>query len=462
MLQNKAKFTSVEIMAIFGEENVLNMGQNEFIGVSIDTRSTTEGEIFVPLIGEKIDAHELISDAFSKGASLVLVSKNWYEKNSDKVAGKPLVLVEDTLSALGELASFHRNRFNIPVIAVAGSNGKTTTKDMISAVLSRKFKVLKTYQNFNNRIGVPLMIFNLDETIECAIIEIGTNEPGEIYILSEILSPTDGIITNIGQEHLEKLMDLDGVEMEETSLFGYLQRFGGMCFINCDDERLSKYRKIIDRKFTYSTIYDDVNLKVEIEINPNINPVLKYTVDDQPYEIKLNAYGIASGYNAVAAVALGKYFGIEDTEIKIALENYEQEKYSGYARMMLQEIKGYTILNDCYNANPSSMKMSIATLEKYNGKSKRAVILGDMRELGEKSLELHIEVLKYASQVCDRVFTIGDFMQQASTLLKARNVEHYSDLVEIANKIKELKNDYAFLLKGSRGMKMERIIDLLN
>ncbi|HOQ49292.1 MAG TPA: Mur ligase family protein, partial [Candidatus Kapabacteria bacterium] len=291
MLKNKAKFTAAEIKAIFGEENVINVEQSEFVGVSVDTRSLTEGEIFVPLIGEKIDAHELLPDAFSKGASLALVAKSWFGSNAEKVAGKPLVLVEDTLSALGELALFHRNRFNIPIIAVAGSNGKTTTKDMISAVLSKKFKVLKTYQNFNNRIGVPLMIFNLDDAIECAVIEIGTNEPGEIFILSEILAPTDGIITNIGQEHLEKLIDLDGVEIEETSLFGYLQRHGGTCFINCDDERLSKYRKISDKKFTYSTIDDEVNLKVEIEINANINPVLKYTAGEHQNRINLNTYG---------------------------------------------------------------------------------------------------------------------------------------------------------------------------
>ncbi|MCX8054468.1 MAG: UDP-N-acetylmuramoyl-tripeptide--D-alanyl-D-alanine ligase [Ignavibacteria bacterium] len=462
MLKNKAKFTSAEIIAIFGEDNVLNVRQNEFIGVSIDTRSTEAGEIFVPLIGEKIDAHELLPDAFSKGASLAIVSKSWFNNNAEKVEGKPLVLVEHTLRALGELALFHRNRFNIPIIAVAGSNGKTTTKDMIAAVLSRKFKVLKTFQNFNNRIGVPLMIFNLDEAIECAVIEIGTNEPGEIFILSEILAPTEGIITNIGQEHLEKLIDLDGVEMEETSLFGYLQRFGGTCFINCDDERLSKYQRILDKKFTYSTNDEEVNLKVEIEINSNINPILKYSVGENRNKIQLNTYGIASGYNAVAAIAIGKYFEIDDAEIKLALESFEQEKYSGYARMMLQEIEGYTILNDCYNANPSSMKMSIETLQRYQGKPKRAAILGDMRELGEKSFELHLEVLRYASNVCDRVFATGDFMQKASEKLQADNVEHYSDLTEIANEIKELKNDYVFLLKGSRGMKMERIIEMLN
>jgi len=225
---------------------------------------------------------------------------------------------------------------------------------------------------------------------------------------------------------------------------------------------LCKYRKILDKKFTYSTIDDEVNLKVEIEINANINPVLKYTAGEHQNRINLNTYRIASGYNAVAAVAIGKYFGIDDAEIKIALESFEQEKYSGYARMMLQEIEGYTILNDCYNANPSSMKMSIATLEKYNGKPKRAAILGDMRELGEKSLELHLEVLKYASDVCDRVFITGDFMQQASKLLNAGNVEHYSDLSEIASEIKDLKKDFAFLLKGSRGMKMERIIEMLS
>lgn len=462
MLKNKAKFTAAEIKAIFGDSNVLNIEAKEYNGVSIDTRALEKGEIFIPLIGEKIDAHNLLQDAFQKGASLALVSRKWYEKHSDEVQGKPIVIVEDTLTALGELASYHRNKYDIPIIAVAGSNGKTTTKDMIAAVLSKKFKVLKTYQNFNNRIGVPLMIFNIDESIEFAVIEIGTNEPGEIFILSEILAPTAGVITNIGQEHLEKLIDLDGVEMEETSLFAYLSRHNGICFINNDDERLSKYAKIIDKKFIYSTNNDDpANLQVKIEINDNINPILKFQIDEKEHQIKLNTYGIAAGYNAVAAVAVGLYFGLRVEEIIDALENYTQEKYSGYARMMLQEIEGYTILNDCYNANPSSMKMSLETLSKYSGKPFKAAVLGDMRELGESAERLHIEILQLAEKICDKIFTIGEQMQKATNQIKSNRISNFSDFQAIADEMKNYKIDTAFLVKGSRGMKMEQLFELL-
>lgn len=461
MLKNNAKFTSTEIKAIFGDNNVLNLKSDEFTGISIDTRSLSEGEIFIPLIGEKIDAHSLLPEAYKKGASIAFATRSWYKENHTQIEGRPVVLVDDTLKALGELASFHRNKFDIPIIAVAGSNGKTTTKDMIAAVLAKKFKVLKTYQNFNNRIGVPLMIFNIDESIECAVIEIGTNEPGEIFILSEILAPTAGLITNIGQEHLEKLIDLDGVELEETSLFAYLSRHNGVCFINGDDERLSKYAKIIDKKFIYSTTDIFANLRVELEINDNINPILKLQIDENEYKIALNTYGIASGYNAVAAVAVGLHFGLSPEQIKDALENFSQEKYSGYARMMLQEIEGFTILNDCYNANPSSMKMSLETLSRYSGKPFKAAVLGDMRELGENSEALHIEVLQLAEKLCDKVFTIGDYMQAATQKLMSSKIYNFPDFQTIANEMKNYKIDTAFLIKGSRGMKMEQLFDLL-
>lgn len=461
MLKNKAKFSQTEIKAIFGDNNVFNLQNDEFIGVSIDTRTLANGEIFIPLIGEKNDAHNFIPEAYSKGAALAIISHSWYENNKHIVQDKPFVLVKDTLLALGELASFHRNRFDIPIIAVAGSNGKTTTKDMIAAVLSKKYKVLKTYQNFNNRIGVPLMIFNIDETIEFAVIEIGTNEPGEIYLLSQMLAPTAGIITNIGQEHLEKLIDINGVEMEETSLFGYLHRTKGVCFVNCDDERLAKYTQILDKKFTYSTENANVNIKINLEINNNLNPILHFANETNSFSIQLNTHGIASGYNAVAAFAVGYYYGLDIHQIKEALENYSQEKYSGYARMMLQEINGYTILNDCYNANPSSMLMSLNTLSKYTGKPFKAAILGDMRELGEHSLDLHLEILNYAAKICDKVFTIGEFMSKATHIINCDNVYSLSSFSEIADQMNNLKKDYAFLVKGSRGMKMEQLFELL-
>jgi len=222
-MKNSAKFTSNELIAIFGSQNCNFI--SDFVAQSIetDTRTMQGNSIFVALKGENHDSHSFIDDAINKGAICLVVEQDWFDINKDTYKNINFVVTKNTIRALGKLANFHRSRFDIDLIAVAGSNGKTTTKEMIAQVLSTQYKVLKTYKNYNNQIGVPLMLFQLDETIQKAVIEIGTNEPGEIYLLSEILAPTAGVITNIGKEHLQGFVDLDGVEAEETSLYAYLK-----------------------------------------------------------------------------------------------------------------------------------------------------------------------------------------------------------------------------------------------
>ncbi|HRT67697.1 MAG TPA: Mur ligase family protein, partial [Bacteroidota bacterium] len=232
MLKNKVKFSGIELTAIFGESSLQNIDLKiETTGVSIDTREIEQGNIFIALVGDNIDAHSKLQEAFDKGAALAIVNKDWYEKNINYMQNLPLILVKDTLKAFQRLAQFHRYKFNSDIIAVAGSNGKTTTKEMIAAVLSKKYRILKTYKNYNNQIGVPQMLLQLNDDIDIAVIEIGTNYPGEIMILSEMIAPTAGIITNIGREHLEGFIDLDGVELEETTLLGYLKKTEGMFFL---------------------------------------------------------------------------------------------------------------------------------------------------------------------------------------------------------------------------------------
>lgn len=462
MIENKAKFDKSELIAIFGDKAASGLNSEVFCeGVSIDSRTIKLGNAFVALVGEKIDGHSKIDDAFDLGASLAIVSEKWYSENIEKYQGKNLIPVKDTLIALGALANYHRHRFDIPIIAVAGSNGKTTTKDMIATVLAKKYNVLKTHHNFNNRLGVPLMLFALDESIDFAVIEIGTNEPGEVFILAEMLAPTAGIITNIGLEHLEKLIDIDGVEMEETSLFGYLHRRNGLCFINCDDDRLSKYSGILDKKFTYSSS-NPAMLEADIKIGNELKPSINFKTEELSFSLKPNSVGLAAAYNSIAATAVGLAFGVEPQAICTALEEFQADDYVGYARMALQTVGEFLILNDCYNANPSSMIMSLKTLALFDSKPKKLAVLGDMRELGEASLQSHIDVLKFAATMCDEIFTIGENMGLAGKETANSKIIHFDNFDDLAKALDGKQCDYAILLKGSRGMKMETILEKIS
>ena len=246
MIENLAEFSAFELAVIFDERNLINFDlNNSYKGISIDTRKISENNIFVALKGEKLDSHDKIKEAFDKGAGACIVEKDWYNLNNNEFENYSFIVTKDNVEALGKLANFHRNRFDYPIVAVAGSNGKTTTKEMIAHVLSTKFNVLKTHENFNNLLGVPLMLLTMNENFNIAVLELGTNQPGEIFTLSKMVQPSHVIITNIGKEHLEFLIDLDGVELEETSIFADI-RNDGFAFINHDDERLSKYSQIIE------------------------------------------------------------------------------------------------------------------------------------------------------------------------------------------------------------------------
>src|SRR6056300_379954 len=247
MIKNSANFSDYELKLIFSEENCLNLKDNtDYSGVIIDSREIDDGSIFVPLKGEQVDGHKFLNSAFETGASLALCSKEYYEQNKSELQNKSIILVDDTLKGLGLLANFHRKRFDYPIIAIAGSNGKTTTKEILSHILFHSNKILKTHKNFNNQLGVPLMLLALDESYDVAVLELGTNEPGEIPVLSEMVEPTHGVITKIGKEHLENFGDILGVELEETFLYGQLRKFNKMSYINYDDPVLQKYANLLE------------------------------------------------------------------------------------------------------------------------------------------------------------------------------------------------------------------------
>ena len=477
-MKNYAKFNFTDIQAALSDAKFINFNNEwEAIGISTDTRTISKNNIFIALEGENIDGHYYIDEAIKNGATALIILNKWYNdniNNIDKLQNIPLIVVKDTLNALGELAFFHRIKYTFPVIAIAGSNGKTSTKELISTILSQKYNVLKTYKNFNNQIGVPLMMLCFDEKTEIAVIEIGTSLPGEIAILSNMLNPDLGLITNIGKEHLEHLINLEQVEIEETFLYGKLLKTGGICFINCDDERLRKYTKILKKYITYGTneakkecnFFEDINFIGDIIINDDLTTTVNFKIDNKEYSAKLNEIGYAIGLNSIAAIAVCAILGCTGEEIVAGLQNYSSaELQQGYARMSLQKINNFNILNDCYNANPSSMLLSIKTLSMHRKSKKHIAILGDMFELGESAHIEHINILEKASELLDEVLIIGENMLKAKKQINnnSNKIKYFNNFEEMANYMNNISNleNTTFLLKGSRGMKMETILQYL-
>ncbi len=462
-MTNSAAFTSNELIAIFGENNCFFPKDFVTQSVETDTRLMKPNSIFIAIKGEQHDSHNFIDKAIDNGANCIIVDSVWYENNVDNLKNYNHIVVKNTINALGKLANFHRSRFNIDIIAVAGSNGKTTTKELIAKILSSEKNILKTHKNFNNQIGVPLMLLRLDETYQMAVIEIGTNEPGEIYLLSEIVAPTAGVITNIGKEHLEGFIDLDGVESEETSLFAYLKKSDSIAFLNMDDDRLKKYLPLFDNVFTYGkNTNGEYNLNATIEINNDLTSKLTLNNQTETFEVNLKVKGLNYAYNAIPAVAVGLFYKIPIPTIIQSLESFAPDCDQDYGRMVVFQKNGVTILNDTYNANPSSTALALETLSLTQSDNKIAV-LGDMLELGDSAIKEHKEILDKAKSIANFVLLYGPTYREALTMLKEEDkITHFDNKQELLNHLHIiLSDDTALLVKGSRGMKMEEIVKQL-
>ncbi len=453
MFNNSAEFKRSELVQLFGVDNCHNLPEG-CTGISTDTRTLLSGSLFIALHGENFDGHDHIPSALAKGASCVIICRDRLSQYSEI----PCIAVEDTLFALGELAREYRKRFQIPVIAVAGAAGKTSTKELIAHCLGTKYNVLKTEANFNNRIGVPLTVFQLKSDITAAIIEIGTNEPGEIERLSEIVQPTVGIITNIGKEHLEKLIDLDGVEKEETALFTYLQSSGGIPVINIDDERLSKYTS--ETTIRFST-YQSADIQSSHVFDQELYPTITFSDGVEAFATKLQIIGNVAVLNSTAATAACYAAGMPLSDIVHALADYVPDTPHGYARMVVQHNKGVTILNDCYNANPESMMIALKTLSDYPSHGKKIALLGDMLELGDAARGEHSAIIELASDKADMIIVFGEQFTEVAKETTLTTLIALQTHEECVKKLKEyVKEGDIVLVKGSRGMKLETILAL--
>lgn len=413
-------------------------------GVSTDTRKIVPGSMFFALKGDKFNANEFAGQALDKGAACVVVDEAKYVLNDR------CLLVADTLVALQELARHHRSQLTIPVLGLTGSNGKTTSKELVNAVLSARYKTYATKGNLNNHIGVPLTILAVDKTVEVAVVEMGANHLGEIALLCSIANPTHGFITNIGKAHIGTFGGFDNIIRAKSELYQHLITTNGKVFINSQNEILANMAKRFRDPVFYPASGDYYHCTLL-----GADPFIKVRAENGE-DVQTNLVGTYNFENIAAALCIGKYFEVDASKANAAVRLYEP----GNMRSQLVKKGDNTIILDAYNANPSSMKAAIENMAAMNVPAK-ALILGDMFELeGEAELE-HRNIGKLLkSNRFDRVLLCGKLMRAAK--------EEYPDALLFETKeslIDELKDHpikgAAVLVKASRGIGLETVVDFI-
>lgn len=454
---------SINFLEIYNNNN---LGNEPFNGISIDSRATKSGDLFFAIRGTNADGHKFMNDAILNGAAAIVVDKKYFSNATKKLFAATIIVVENTTAALGELATVFRKKFQIPILAVAGSNGKTTTKDMIGKVLSEKFDTLVTEGNLNNHIGVPLTLFRLKRKHDVAVIEIGTNHFGEIEYLCKIVQPTHGLITNIGNEHLEFLKNIDGVAKEESELFKYLAaRNKSVAFVNADDKRILKLSRTLAHSISFGSNKNSLDI---ICNNQTVNESGKYAINifikktKKQFRVNLPIPGKHNIQNALAAFAVGIQFKVPPAKIVKALESFKPSN----KRMETVSVNKVKIINDTYNANLDSMLSAIEVLKQMKSAGKKIIVLADMLELGKSSKQHHKligdAINKYFTTPSTHLFTFGKMSQHINRTAKLKNKKHYTDKKSMS---KDLLNIISagdvVLVKGSRGMRMEEIVNSL-
>jgi UDP-N-acetylmuramoyl-tripeptide--D-alanyl-D-alanine ligase len=428
----------------------------KFTGVSTDSRNVRRGELFVALRGENFDGNRFVAGAFRRGAAAAVVDS----PAGLKAAGEhPVILVRDSAKALGAIARAYRSKFALPVVAVAGSNGKTTTKEMVAKVLGKKYSVLSTEGNLNNHIGVPATLFRLRPSHTVAVVELGTNHFGEIGRLAATALPTHGLITNIGKEHLQFFGSVPGVAKAEGELFAHLASSGGTAFVNADDRRVAAQAAKNATTVPYGFRGRGCTVR-GTRLKISAKGLGRFTVagrNGTRFAVRLPVPGRHTAENALAAAAVGLAFGVPPRSIAAALAGFRPVG----KRMETLTVNGITVLNDTYNANPDSMLSAIETLSQFRGRGKRIAVLGDMLELGRSARREHALVGAAARKrgVTD-LLAFGPLSKQ---YVKAAGAgKHYADKRRLAADLISMTRDGdVVLVKGSRGMKMEEIVSAL-
>lgn len=420
-------------------------------GVGIDSRAIRKGEAFIAIKGDRFDGHDFIEEVIRKGASCIIAQRGVKNK------GVAFIRVKDTIRALGDIARFNRRRFKgIPVIAVTGSNGKTTTKEMIAWILAEKFKVLKNEGTKNNHIGLPLTLLQLDNSYDAAILEVGTNHFGEVKYLSAIAQSNIGVITNIGPSHLEYFKDIKGVFKEKLGLIKDLAR-PAIAILNTDDGSLKE--QALKKNNPAFVIGTGIRHKCDFRASgiKEAGASTSFTVNKR-FKFALKTLGYYNIYNSLLAIAVARILGLGYRDIARRLSSFRLPK----SRLNLVEIKGVRFIDDTYNSNPLSMKQALAVLGNFAVSGRKILVMGDMLELGAQSLSLHAEAVKQALRVADAVITVGNLTKSCLDNLSSQKDNIFtcqtsSEAKGILFERIGIRPGDIVLVKGSRGMKMEEV-----
>lgn len=430
-------------------------------GVSIDSRTIQQGNLFVPIIGERFDGHDYVLEARERGA----VASLWQSDHEERPHGVPLIVVDDTTAALQQLARSYLQQLDVRIIAVTGSNGKTTTKDLTASILATTYKTLKTEGNLNNHLGLPLTILKLEDDHDMAVLEMGMSERGEIELLADIAQPEAAIVTNVGESHLEQLGSRQQIAVAKLEVLHGLKR-DGLLVYNGDEpllttlmaelghEQLKTFRfGLAETNDYYPTAVMMGDHGCHFTCNMNGQPT---------YYIPM--LGKHNVLNALAAIAVSKYMGVSSSDIARGLENVA---LSGMRVELLRGHNGVTIINDAYNASPTSMKAALELIEEMKGYNKKIVVLGDMLELGEDERVYHEEIGKVLQpNQIDYVFTYGTLAEyiasEAAHSFPIDHVFHMESKQQIVARIMQLTDERDLVLvKGSRGLQLEYVVTAL-
>lgn len=419
----------------------------ESAGVSTDSRTITRNQIFFALWGENYNGNKYAEEAVGKGASWAVIDDPAFETEKT-------ILVDDCLIELQELAAHHRKQMKVPVLAITGTNGKTTTKELISAILAKKFRVHSTKGNLNNHIGVPLTILSAPEGTEMMVIEMGASHIGEIRTLCLIAKPEYGIVTNVGSAHIEGFGSFDGVLKAKTELYEYLRKVNGIAIYNDKDHVLSeRIFKIVNRAVPYSEP-TGIDLNV-VPAGSDLNLSVKVSYHLKTSVIETSLFGLCNVENIKASIAAGLFLGVEMEDIIDAIRNYQP----GNNRSQIKKTGNNTLICESYNANPASMTSALDSFALVNS-DKKMCILGDMLELGDKSGDEHRKILEVLKKnKLENVLLAGSEFSKAAVHTGFKTFPDVRKLEEFLRS--EQIKGYTILIKGSRGMTMEKVYDAL-
>jgi len=419
--------------------------------IVVDSRKLEKGDVFVAKKGERVDGHDYIDEVISKGASCIICEK-------DIQKDIPYIVVEDSFLALQQIAKYYRQSLNIKVIGVTGSVGKTSTKEIIAATLASKYKTYYSKANFNNEVGLPLSIMEIDDE-EVAVLEMGIDDFGQMSLLADIARPDIGVITNIGDCHLLQLGNRQGVYKAKSEMFNFLNT-DGQVFLNGEDEILKNIKEVNNKPVIHYGLSSDNDVYLDIvSLNALSGSQALAHVEGKKIEIKINMPGKHNVLNAACAIAIGNYLGLSENQLQEGVKSAKAID----GRNKLIKTEKYTLIDDSYNANPHSMKAALDLLNTCQGR--RVAILGDMYELGENEIILHKEVGEHAKGKCDLLICVSDLGKYIYEAAKEEGVNalYFASKEDLLKEIDDiLQVNDTILIKASHGLHLEEVLNYLS